>query len=604
MVEHWGRRVRRQVIRLRGLRNGDNRPHYVVCGQDALAVHLVEELLKEPVRVTVVVPTRRPAEGPDIRSIPGITVLRRDRLDEDTFLDAGLDNANALALLHQDDVGNIHAALRAQEVNPNIRVVMRIFNMSLGYRVKRLFTNCQVISDAAMAAPAFVSAALGEVAPTYFRHAGRTLFVARRQDVRPETVVCGLADLSDPDNLKVLPKHDGSADLVLAEAAGQPSGTDLAARRLRSRRRRDLRRPIAVLLRALRSFVTRKIGIATLAVLAVVLVFGYLITHVEPVNPLQALYLALITTFSGADPDYSKTGPEQAIQIVLTLSGLALIPLVTAAVVDGIVNARLALDKGRLNTEREGHIVVVGLGNVGTRVIRQLRDLGIEVVAIDKDPEARGAAIAEQFDVPLIVGDAAREETLRMASVARAQALVVVTTDDVTNLEAALHAREIKSGLHVVLRLYDNDLAERIQRVFGIGVTRSVSHLAAPTFAAAMLDREVIATLPVEREVLLVAEVTVMAGAPLAGRPLADVNQPNAVRVIAHAPANQSRPNWSPRLHERLAVGDRLTVVAHKSGLDELIARAGTPPSEAEWTKRDDGDAVEDSNGDPLDAVR
>jgi Trk K+ transport system NAD-binding subunit len=551
----------------------------VVCGQDAFTVQLVKELLKESVRVTVVVPSRRPPEGPDIRSISGIRVLLADRLDEDTFRAAGLQGAAGLALLHQDDVGNIHAALCAQEVEPKIRVVMRMFNMSLGRRVKRLFADCQVMSDAAMAAPAFVAAALGEVAPTHFRHAGRTLFVARRDDVRREEVVCGLADLTDPDNPVVLPEDEGRADLVLAEATGKPPGTELAARRIvRLRRRRDLVRPVIVLLQALRSFVTRKIGIATLAVLAVVMIFGYLLNHVEDIGSWQALYLALITTFSGADPETDKRVASQVIQIVLTFSGLTLIPLVTAAVVEGVVNARLALDQGRRHTEWEGHIVVIGLGNVGTRVIRQLHDLGIEVVAIDKDPDARGAAIAEQLNIPFIVGDGAREETLRMASVAKAQALVVVTTDDVTNLEAALNAREITPDLHVVLRLYDNDLAERIQRVFGIGMTRSVSHLAAPTFAAAMLDREVLATLLVEREALLVAEVVVHNRSPLVGQPIFAANRPHLVRVIAHAPAGQSRANWSPPTHERLAAGDRLTVVAPKLGLNWLLSRTVPPP--------------------------
>ena len=42
-------------------------------------------------------------------------------------------------------------------------------------------------------------------------------------------------------------------------------------------------------------------------------------------------------------------------------------------------------------------MVVVGLGNVGTRVMAQLRDYGVEVVAIDKDPEPRGAALARQL---------------------------------------------------------------------------------------------------------------------------------------------------------------------------------------------------------------
>ena len=136
-------------------------------------------------RVTVIVPPGRRPVGPDIAAIRGVRSIRAERIDEDVLRAAGLAGAAGLALMQQDDVGNIHIALTAQEIAPDVRVVMRMFNTGLGYGVKRLLGDCEVISDAAMAAPTFVAAALGELAPTHFHHLGRTLFVARREDVRP-----------------------------------------------------------------------------------------------------------------------------------------------------------------------------------------------------------------------------------------------------------------------------------------------------------------------------------------------------------------------------------------------------------------------------------
>jgi Trk K+ transport system NAD-binding subunit len=262
---------------------------------------------------------------------------------------------------------------------------------------------------------------------------------------------------------------------------------------------------------------------------------------------------------------------------VLNLAGLALIPLITAVVVDGIVNARLALHAGRIQPVRTGHVVVVGLGNIGTRVMAQLCDFGVEVVAIDQNPEARGAGLARRLGVPLIVGDAAREETLRSASVDACQALVVVSTDDGVNLRAALNGRALNPELRVVLRLFDGDFAERIQKAFDIGISRSVSYLAAPAFAAALLDRAVIATIPVDRHALLVAEVPVVAGAPLDGRPLAAVDRPDEVRLLAHARAGQ-RVDWSTDQRMVINAGDRLTVVARRAGLSALLRETTPPP--------------------------
>lgn len=585
MTDLWRNRARRAMqIRTRDGRwgNGDGRPHYVVCGQDALAYHLVDELLANesqggPARVTVIVPQRRRADGPDIRTLRGIRIIKSDRLDEETFRTAGLAGARGLALLHQDDVGNIHAALCAQAVEPDLRLVMRMFNTSLGHRVQRLFADCAVLSDASMAAPAFVAAALGEVAPTHFRLSGRTLLVARRVDVSPEDVVCGLADTRDPNHPRVLPADEAQADLVLAEATGRPAGTEVAARRIvRSRR---VRRPVVLLGRALRSFATRKIGIATMSVLAVVAFLGILLSQAEHTDNLwDALYVTLVTTTTGSDPDLDKTVPAQIMQVVLNLAGLALIPLITAAVVDGIVNARLALDPGRMPVDREGHVVVVGLGNVGTRVMRQLIDLGIEVVAIDKDPDARGAPVARRLNVPLIVGDAAQEETLDSAALGSCQALVVVSTDDVANLQAALNAQAVKSDLRVVLRLFDGDFAERIQTAFNMGVSRSVSYLAAPAFSAALLHRSVLATIPVDRHVLLVAEVPVAADSDLVGQEVRAVSRPEGVHVIGLTRAGQNRMEWSPSGRRQIGVGDRLTVVVRRAGLSRLLKQASPPP--------------------------
>lgn len=593
MADPWRNRARRiiETRLLDGLRtNGESRPHYVICGHDALAYRVAQQLLDAAVRVTVIVPRRRRTDVPDILSIEGIRKVHADRLDEDTFRAAGLVGASGLALLHQDDVGNIHAALCAQGVVRDVRIVMRMFNTSLGYRIKPLLHDCEVLSDAAMAAPAFVAGALGEVDPTHFRHFGRTFLVARRADVDPKTVVCGLAQSRDGDDPVVLPDDEESADLVLAEATGQPPAATLAARRVVRAQR--WRRMVIVGPRAIRSFATRKIGIATFAVLALVAVFGALL-YSQGQGAWNGIYLTLLTTIGGADPDTGAPAGEKLMQVVLTVAGLALIPLITAAVVDGIVNAKLALDSGQAGAPRTSHIVVVGLGNVGTRVVRRLRDLGIDVVAIDKSPDARGAAIIGQLGVPFIVGDASREETLRQAWVDTARAVVIVSTDDVTNLQAALHARTVQPGVPVVLRLFEGDLADRIREKFDIGVSHSVSYLAAPAFAAALLDREVIATIPVERHVLLVAEVPVPEGSPLVGRTFGLVSRPGSVRVIARRRTGADEPDYSARRTDVVAAGDRITVVARKDQLSVLLneasassgQQAGRPPA----ARRPDG---------------
>jgi Trk K+ transport system NAD-binding subunit len=574
----WRYRARRALAaRLpEGMRrNGDAVPHYIVCGGDPLAYRVVNELLAAgETRVTVVVPPRRRSDSADIVGIRGIRVLRAERVDAATLRLAGLESAEALALMHSDDVGNLHAALCAQEVNPRVRLVIRMFNTRLAQGVRQLFADCAVLSDAAMAAPTFAAAALGEVTPAHFRLSGRTLMVARRADVLPQDVVCGLAVSGELNRPDVLPADQTRADLVLAEATGRPAGAVIAARRLARQRLR--RRPFLVMLRGLRAIFNRKLGVALLIALGVVAVAGTVLARAENLGLWDSIYFVLLTAITGAEADARRAygAVEKIAQVALTVGGLALIPLITAVVVDAVVNARLAVAAGQLRVPRADHVVVVGLGNVGTRVIRQLHDLGVEVVAIDKDANARGVVVARQLRIPLIVGDAAQVETLRLASVSSSQALVVMSTDDVTNLQAALTGRSLRPDLRVVIRLFDGDFADRVQRAFGIDISRSVSYLAAPAFAAQMMEREVVATIPVERHVLLVAEVPVAVGSPLDGARVSAASRPGAVGVIGLAQFGQPRPYWTPPAALRVAARDRLIVVARRAGLAWLQEQA------------------------------
>jgi Trk K+ transport system NAD-binding subunit len=343
--------------------------------------------------------------------------------------------------------------------------------------------------------------------------------------------------------------------------------------------------------RAVRAALNRKLGVAVLVTLVITVVAGGVLAHFNHVRGFwQSIYVTLLTVFGTSNVEMGKSPVVQAAQLVLTIAGVALLPLITAAVVEGVVNARLALSTGRARLPQTDHIVLVGLGTVGTGVLRQLVDLGLEVVAIDRNPEARGVKVAEQLGVPFILGDAAREETLRSASIASCKALVVMSTDDITNLQAALNARSIKPALRVVLRLFDDDFARRVQIAFNINVSRSVSRLAAPAFAAAMLERDVIVTIPVDRHALLVAEVRVVAGSPLVGEPLLRADRPFSSRVIGLTPAGSTWLNWGPEPGHPLEPGDKILVVARRAGL-RALAELAAPPAAADLLESRDLDA-------------
>ena len=140
--------------------------HLVICGDDKLAYRVSQELTtRYRERVTVIMASKRRNHGPEIDRLAGVRVIERDELTSQAFADAQITSARALALLRQDDVGNFHAALRARELNPDIRLVLGVFSPGLGDQVRAYFPDCAVLVGTAMSAPSFAAAASGEPAP-------------------------------------------------------------------------------------------------------------------------------------------------------------------------------------------------------------------------------------------------------------------------------------------------------------------------------------------------------------------------------------------------------------------------------------------------------
>ena len=180
--------------------------------------------------------------------------------------------------------------------------------------------------------------------------------------------------------------------------------------------------------------------------------------------------------------------------------------------------------------------------------------------------------MARNLGLPVVIGDAFREETLRAAHLDTCLALVSVTSLDVVNLETALTARALREDLRVVLRVADDDLAERLEKTTGNIISRSVPYLAAPAFATAMLEHQVLRTIAVGRHVLLIADIQIADQAGLAGSFISDTEQDGQVRVLALAIGGRTTLDWSPHRGYLLSAGDRLIILATRRGLSRFLA--------------------------------
>jgi voltage-gated potassium channel len=261
-------------------------------------------------------------------------------------------------------------------------------------------------------------------------------------------------------------------------------------------------------------------------------------------------------------------------------------PLIGLAVAaDGVLRFGVALFNRQERKEAwqvavastyRNHVVVCGLGRVGYRVTTELLHLGEEVVGIEHNADIPFLEKLQQMKVPVLLGDARTREMLEKARVSEASAIVVCTDDDLTNLDIALDAREIKPDIKVVMRMFDGELAGRVRRGFGIRTAFSTSALAAPVFAAAATRARIDQSFYLDDVLMNVARATIGEDSPLVGRTVAWVEKELDLTVVLHEGQNTTDPHPAPDV--TLREGDCLVVFASLESLARLreIGGAGT----------------------------
>ncbi|MET9041571.1 NAD-binding protein [Streptomyces sp. NPDC003328] len=565
----------------------------------------------------------RPAtRGGATTESPGSTrLLEATEASEAVLAEAGVDRATALALVYDDDETNIRAALTARRINPRLRLVLRLYNRRLGQHIEALLdqaaalasggpggeeepdASTTVLSDADTAAPALAATAVAGTTKVV-QTDGLILRAVERPPPPPGQVadpgLCTLALLSATANDPA--GADGSEvsgeqgprllpdERAVAEATGRGTvvleavsyaGPALAAGR----------GPVP-----LGSLLSRRLRWSFAGIVGCVIALAVASMAVTDETPLRATYLTLLDLFAINNPAIGEPTGRQILQLLSGLVGLLLLPVLLAAVLEALGTFRNGSALRKPPRGLSGHVVLLGLGKIGTRVMTRLRELKIPVVCVEGDPDARGLATARRLRVPVVLGDVTQEGVLEAAKIQRAHALLALTSADTTNLEAVLYARSVRPDLRVVLRLYDDDFATAVYRTLraahphALTRSRSVSHLAAPAFAGAMLGRQILGAIPVERRVLLLAAVDVAGHPQLEGRTVAGAFRPGAWRVLARdtsAPGERGRspdpesdtPARAPGLVWDLSPDyvlrpeDRVVLAATRRGLAELLGR-------------------------------
>ena len=527
----------------------------------------------------------------------GVRLVRGDCRVAAILSEAGLGTARGVIVATSDDLVNISCALLVRRLAPEARIVLRMFNQNLVARLGKAVPNVTALSVSALTAPLLaLTSVSGEVLAAFpvgdeqrqvveLTVPGDSPLVGRpigEFDAAMRYVE--LAHIPVSGEPRLLQDIDTAAVIAAGDrfvSAGRPvdlqrvlyPGRDDSAHVLWAGK---LRRWSRVAYRTFAQIDT-PVKVCTVALLLVVLgsaaTYHYGLGH----RWYDSLYRTISVIFTGSDmggTDYE--GWAKVFVSLLKMFGTVAVAAFTAIFTNYLIRARLG---GAFEVRRipdGGHVLVVGLGHVGYRVVEELDRLGEQPVVIERKADNAFIVACRRKGVPVLIGDATVRETLVQARAKEARAVVACTSLDLVNLEVALLVAELNDKQRVVVRLADSVLAETARTAAGVRMAVSLPELAAPAFVAALLGDRVLSMFPVAGRLLAVVELTVQPDdAVLANRSVKSLAIDYRLAPVAVTAPNGTVRDVDSGYH--LATGDCLTAVTVLSDLEWVTRRTPAP---------------------------
>jgi Trk K+ transport system NAD-binding subunit len=572
--------------------------HVIVCGLNDVALRTVEQLHLAGARVAVL------SDEADERLVRivlgwGIPHLPRGGHLSEPLFDAGIAGASAVVCAENTDLRTLETVLQIRDLRPDVHVVADLDNPSVAHALEGVLSSVGVLDVAALFAPAVVETCVGRRAREI--ELGDTSFVAAEvlaprdgtlrelygslapigvvTEATDEVIECPGRDqrVSARDRVTLLGTRAelDAAGLIYHEVSA--SGTAALAGRARSFVKRQRSAVAGIVDRPLR--IALLLGLVLLVISTLVLHFAY---H-EPLGRshlglLDSVYFTVETVATVGFGDYSFASQPTgmiAFGIFLIVAGVTLTTTMFALLTNALVSRRLAqsLGHGRIPGMR-GHVVLVGLGSVGMKVLEGLLAAGAEVVVIERMENNPYLTEARALQAPIVLGDATLARTLESVNLSEAAAVAILTSDDLTNIETGLairdHLGERWVDVPVVLRVFDRQLGHRLESSFGFRHVWSTSAIAAPWFVGGALGLDVLFTFYVGNHPFLLARLRVSAGGGLDGLAMREL--PGTVRVVAiRRAAGSAELEHPPRRDTRLAPDDDAYLVGPYAELLEIL---------------------------------
>ncbi|MCL6434124.1 MAG: NAD-binding protein [Leptolyngbyaceae cyanobacterium HOT.MB2.61] len=570
---------------------------FLVCGLGSLGQYCVRLLREFEVTINAIEAIAPPHwEIPDLPNWLNELVIgdcRQPKILEQ----ANIHQCRAILLVTSDERVNIAAAFAARSLNPNIRLVIRSAQENLNELLSQQLGNFAAYEATQLPASAFALAALGDSTQGFFRLEGCLLRVVKEQ-ISTGQRWCDRRQLYElnTSTRRVLNYAEHGASPIDAFYQWEPNArvragdtityieiaerlTNLAIAQEDGVRFRwqELIRNLAwkPLKHKLNQFwqnsnQMQRVGILSCIVMVSLLLAGAVLFKMQysDINLQEAFNISLILALGGFDELFGgRQMPFQIswwlylFSISMTVAGTIFIGILYAILTERVLAARFQFLKRRPPVPKTGHIVLIGLGRVGRRVADLLLELKHPLVGVS----ATAMPLEVPSEIPLVTGEI--KDSLAKVNLAKAKSVVVLTDDEVANLEIGLMARAANPSCNLVLRTVDQRFAESVARLLPDARVLGAYALAAEAFVAATFGENILNLFRLNNRTTLVTEYIIEAGDTLEGRLLGEVAYGYGVVPILYQRSSYDSARLMPLDDIRLHRGDRLVVLATIEGL-------------------------------------
>lgn len=574
---------------------------FLVCGLGSLGQYCVSILKEFAVTVNAIEASQAPIwEIPDLTDLVDCLLIgdcRQPKLLEQ----AGIRDCRAILLVTSDERVNIAAAFAARSLNPNIRLVVRSAQENLNELLGHQLGNFIAFEATQLPAPSFALAALDSETQGLFTLEKQRLRITTTH-VQPDHHWCDLRllyELNTPNRrvlrhfrATVMPpansfyQWDPDTRVQAGDTITYIEATEAIATTsvLSNKRRSVFWQGLAPafnwqnLRQALRQFwrestQTQRVALLSSIVMLSLFVSGAFLYKLQyPDITLQdALNVSLVLVIGGFDNLFGQLKVPFDIpwwlhlfSVGMTVAGTIFIGILYATLTERVLASRFQFLKRRPPIPKADHIVLVGLGRVGQRIATLLQDLkqplvGIHAIALDP-------GVLPQ--IPLVTGNF--HDTLMRVNLTTAKSMIIVTDDEVANLEIALMAQAANPNCNLVVRVFDPAFTEHVAQLLPAARVMGAYALAAAAFAAAAFGENILSLFRLNDRTTLVTEYQIEPTDTLNGRLLADIAYGYGVVPVLHQKGAYEPARLMPSDDIRLQVGDRLVVLATLSGLQRV----------------------------------